>query len=83
MTGHQVGGKVQKNPLYTVLLNRENSKGKKSPISIQEIGQNADFPKVYQKYQQDKFFYLRQVRSQAVASKACTSTSYGPWDEKP
>ena len=35
VTGHQVGGEVQKNPLYTVLLNRENSKGTKSPFSTQ------------------------------------------------
>ena len=49
MTGHQVGGEVQKNPLYTVLLNRENSKGTKSPVNTQEIEQNADFLKIYKK----------------------------------
>ena len=49
VTGHQVGGEVQKNPLYTVLLNRENSKGTKSPVNTQEIEQNADFLKIYKK----------------------------------
>ena len=49
VTGHQVGGEVQKNPLYTVLLNRENSKGAKSPVNTQENGHNADFLKVYKK----------------------------------
>ena len=54
MTSHQVGGEVVKNPLYTVLLNRENSKGTKSPVNTQEIGHNADFLKVYKKTQQEQ-----------------------------